>query len=102
MEHEQYDDLEPPADATESERIMYWINNQQTGDNSVDLHDVDDTYADYDDFDHHLYKKRDHDPYRMGSYYFHKIDNVNKQYEVVIFYNSTGYQSLPTFYNVLA
>lgn len=38
----------------------------------------------------------------MGSYYFHKVDSVNHQYEVVVFYNSTGYQAIPTYFNVLA
>jgi hypothetical protein len=38
----------------------------------------------------------------MGSYYFHKADTVNNQYEVVVFYNSTAYQSIPTYFNVLA
>ena len=63
------------------------------------MSDSNPSYATIDDL---LYDDRDEDPYRMGSYYFYKHDNVNHQYEVVIFHNTTGFQSVPTYFNALA
>jgi hypothetical protein len=73
-----------------SDAIMDIIAKQNNGDGDIDLDDYN-AAQDYDDMDHKIYKKRDTDPYRMGSYYFHKVDPINHQYEVVIFYNSTAF-----------
>jgi hypothetical protein len=52
--------------------------------------------------DEEIFDDRDTDPFRMGSYYFHKFDTTNHQYEVVILHNTTAFQSVPTYYNAIA
>jgi hypothetical protein len=71
-------------------------------DGDVDLDPIKDANAHYGTIDEEIYDDRDTDPYRMGSYYFHKHDTVNHQYEVVVFHNTTAFQALPTFYNAIA
>lgn len=56
----------------------------------------------YENIDEEIYDERDEDPYRMGSYYFYKHDTLNHQYEVVVYHNTTGFQSIPTYFNAIA
>jgi ATP-binding cassette subfamily A (ABC1) protein 3 len=53
-------------------------------------------------FDQAIFDQRIHDPYRMGSFYFYKADNVKHQYEVVVFHNQTAYQSSPTYFALIS
>ena len=53
-------------------------------------------------FDLTIFNQRDHDPYRMGSFYFYKSDELAHQFEVVVFHNQTAYQSSPTYLSVIS
>ena len=79
---------------------MALFEKQNSGD--VDLNPFSDSNPSYATIDDHIYDERDEDPYRMGSYYFYKHDTVNHQYEVVVFHNTTGFQSVPTYFNAIA
>jgi len=53
-------------------------------------------------FDTEVYNTRFVRPNRMGSMYFYEADDWFHQYQVVIFQNSTAFQAVPTFYNLLS
>jgi len=53
-------------------------------------------------FDNTLFEERDTDPYRMGSYFFLKMDPEKDRYEPVVFHNQTAYQACPTYYQFIS
>ncbi|CAG9326092.1 unnamed protein product [Blepharisma stoltei] len=51
-------------------------------------------------FDWYLFETRD-DPnhYRMGSYYFNRMDDDARQYEFIVFHNQSAFQATAVWYN---
>lgn len=83
-------------------RVMNIYQDQQG--NDVELYEQDDDDNSIDYLDELLYDERDSDPYRYGSYYFAKAtsNETVQQFEVVVFQNSSAYQSIPVFTSAMS
>ncbi|CAG9335868.1 unnamed protein product [Blepharisma stoltei] len=60
------------------------------------------TAEDIEEFDLLIFENREVDPTRMGSYYYYTMNSDIDRYEPVIFHNQTAFQSLPTYYQLVA
>jgi ATP-binding cassette subfamily A (ABC1) protein 3 len=80
------------------QEIMEDIEANNKGDVSLKPENI----TDLEKFDKKVYDDRDHDPFRMGSYYFYKNNQTAHQYEIIVFQNSSAFQSIPTFYEAVA
>lgn len=54
------------------------------------------------DFDREIFDQREIDPTRQGSFYYETMDDIKDNYEPVIFHNQTAFQSLATYYALIA
>jgi ATP-binding cassette subfamily A (ABC1) protein 3 len=85
-------------------QVMDIFSDQQ--DDDIEIYGgVDDITNDTIEYlDKRIYKKRDTDPYRYGSYYFNKAESnlTDHVFEVVVFHNSSAYQSVPVFYTAMS
>ncbi|CAG9318442.1 unnamed protein product [Blepharisma stoltei] len=54
-------------------------------------------------YDEFIFNDRDNvSPYRMGAYYFYKMDNLTHRYEPIIFQNQTAFQAVGVYYNLIS
>lgn len=54
------------------------------------------------EFDQEVFDDRERDPYRMGAYYYYLMNQNGNQYEPVVFWNQSAFQSVPTYYQLIS